>query len=180
MDEYVFTSTTVWLNKPVTIGRIELFRSARALPDKIPTVKLGGKTAGEQEKTAMAFWSQRRHSRPNFVRLAGGAVGEDEMKGDDASETFADPAEAIQQVNKITWAMAGRVADPGRYMFKFGWLTITANDLAVWQAYPNAAFTVIRTLTSRPAKTDERPVGEEFCLGTFELRTGSNYSDGEK
>jgi hypothetical protein len=23
-------------------------------------------------------------------------------------------------------------------------------------------------------------LGEEFCLGTFELRTGSNYSDGEK
>ena len=58
--------------------------------------------------------------------------------------------------------------------------SITANDLAVWQAYPNAAFTLIRTLTSPPAETDEGPVGEEFCLGTFELRTGSNYSDGEK
>jgi hypothetical protein len=23
-------------------------------------------------------------------------------------------------VNKITWAQAGRVTDPGRYMFKFG------------------------------------------------------------
>ena len=102
------------------------------------------------------------------------------MKDDDPSEVFAGPAEAIQQVNKITWALAGRVTDPGRYMFKFGWLTITANDLAVWQAYPNAAFTLIRTLTSPPAKTDEGPVGEEFCLGTFELRTGSNYSDGEK
>jgi hypothetical protein len=39
---------------------------------------------------------------------------------------------------KITWAMAGLVTDPGRYMFKFGWLTITADDLAIWQAYPNA------------------------------------------
>ena len=35
-------------------------------------------------------------------------------------------------VNKITWAQAGRVTDPGRYMFRFGWLTITADDLAVW------------------------------------------------
>ena len=75
---------------------------------------------------------------------------------------------------------AGRVTDPGRYMFKFGWLTITANDLAVWQAYPNAAFTLIRTLTPPPATNDEEPVGEEFRLGTFELRTGANYSGGEQ
>ena len=80
---------------------------------------------------------------------------------------------------KITWAVAGLVTDPGRYMFKFGWLTITADDLAIWQAYPNAAFSVIRTLTSPPAETDE-PVGEEFRLGTFELRTGANYSGGEQ
>ena len=86
---------------------------------------------------------------------------------------------ATRPVNKVTWALAGRVTDPGRYMFRFGWLTITANDLAIWQAYPNAAFTVIRTLTSPPAETDE-PVGEEFRLGTFELRTGANYSGGEQ
>ena len=86
---------------------------------------------------------------------------------------------ATRPVNKVTWALAGRVTDPGRYLFRFGWLTITANDLAVWQAYPNAAFTVIRTLTSPPAETDE-PVGEEFRLGTFELRTGANYSGGEQ
>ena len=69
------------------------------------------------------------------------------------------------------------MTDPGRYMLTFGWLTITANDL---KAYPNAAFTLIRTLTSAPAKTDEEPVGEEFRLGTFELRTGANYSGGEQ
>ena len=44
-------------------------------------------------------------------------------------------------VNKITWAQAGHVTDPGRYMFRFGWLTITADDLVVWKTYPNAAFT---------------------------------------
>jgi len=26
-------------------------------------------------------------------------------------------------------------------MFKFGWLTVTAEDLAIWKQYPNAAFT---------------------------------------
>ena len=106
------------------------------------------------------------------------------MNDDDPDLTFdagsADSELATAPINKITWALAGRVTDPGRYMFKFGWLTITANDLAVWQAYPNAAFTLVRTLTSPPAETDGGPVGEEFCLGTFELRTGSNYSDGEK
>jgi hypothetical protein len=106
------------------------------------------------------------------------------MNDDDANLAFdagqADRELATQLVNKITWAQVGRVTDPGRYMFRFGWLTITANDLAIWQAYPNAAFTLIRTLTSPPAKPDDEPVGEEFRLGTFELRTGANYSAGEK
>ena len=79
---------------------------------------------------------------------------------------------------KITWATAGLVTDPGRYMFRFGWLTITADDLAIWRAYPNAAFTLIRTLTS--AETDEEAVGEDYRLGTFDLRAASAYSAGEK
>ena len=92
----------------------------------------------------------------------------------------ADGQFATQPVKKITWALAGRVTDPGRYMFKFGWLTITENDLAIWRAYPNAAFTLIRTVTSPPAETDEAPAGEEFRLGTFDLRIESNYSGGER
>jgi len=47
--------------------------------------------------------------------------------------------EPAPSVNKITWPQVGRVTEPGRYMFKFGWLTITANDLAVWKQYPAAA-----------------------------------------
>jgi hypothetical protein len=73
-------------------------------------------------------------------------------------------------VNKVTWAQVGRVSHPGRYMFKFGWLTITAEDLAVWRAFPNAAFTLIRTTAPAPPGTEEQPVAEEFRLGTFELR----------
>ena len=38
-------------------------------------------------------------------------------------------------VNKVTWQQVGRVTEPGRYMFKFGWLTITAEDLAVWSNF---------------------------------------------
>ena len=100
------------------------------------------------------------------------------MTDDDPNLTISELATLTAK--KITWAMAGLVTDPGRYMFKFGWLTITANDLAVWQANPNAAFTLIRTLTSAPAKTDEEPVGEEFRLGTFDLRIESTCSTGEK
>jgi hypothetical protein len=76
-------------------------------------------------------------------------------------------------VNKITWAQVGRVTEPGRYMFRFGWLTLTAEDLWVWENHPTAAFTLIRTLGG-PIETDE------FRLGTFELRTDSNYAESEK
>jgi len=66
-------------------------------------------------------------------------------------------------VNKITWQKAGRVTEPGRYMFKFGWLTVTADDLAIWRQFPNTTFTLVRT-----AKEAE----EEYRLGTFELQEG--------
>jgi hypothetical protein len=74
-------------------------------------------------------------------------------------------------VNKITWQKAGHVTEPGRYMFTFGWLTVTAEDLAVWQQFPNAAFTLVQTVTATDA-------GEEFRLGAFELQ--ENPSPNEK
>jgi hypothetical protein len=85
-------------------------------------------------------------------------------------------------VNKLTWAQVGLVTEPGRYMFKFGWLTITADDLAIWQKYPTAAFTLYSTAGTAPETEDEtvEAAGEEFRLGTFELRSDSNYSESEK
>lgn len=53
---------------------------------------------------------------------------------------------------------------PGRYLFKFGWLTITAEDLAIWQAHPHAAFTLVAV-----APLGETP--DEFRLGAFDLGT---------
>ena len=76
----------------------------------------------------------------------------------------------MTDINKLTWAQVGRVTQPGRYQFKFGWLTITADDLWVWENYPSAAFTLIKNAS---AKNEI----EEFRLGTFELRVASNYSD---
>jgi hypothetical protein len=54
-------------------------------------------------------------------------------------------------------------------MFRFGWLTITADDLAVWQAYPNAAFTLISAAARPPAEGDEHPAGGEFRLGDVRI-----------
>jgi hypothetical protein len=66
-------------------------------------------------------------------------------------------------VNKITWERAGWVTEPGRYMYTFGWLTITAGDLEIWQRYPDAAFTLLAERSSNEM------IGEEFHLGAFDI-----------
>jgi hypothetical protein len=63
-------------------------------------------------------------------------------------------------VDKVTWQKAGRVTEPGRYMFRFGWLTIAAEDLAIWNRFPNAEFALVRNTT-----TDSE---DEFRLGAFD------------
>lgn len=65
-------------------------------------------------------------------------------------------------VNKVTWQKVGGVTEPGRYMFKFGWLTVAAEDLAIWQQFPGAAFTLVKV-----APTGDE--GDEYRLGAFEL-----------
>jgi hypothetical protein len=64
-------------------------------------------------------------------------------------------------VNKITYAQVGLISEPGRYMFRFGWLTITAEDLAIWKQFPAAAFTMI--------SFDSSEDGEEYRLGSFDI-----------
>ena len=64
-------------------------------------------------------------------------------------------------VNKVNWSQVGRVTAPGRYMFKFGWVTITEAELAVWRQFPLAAFTLYR---SHAAETED-----DFRLGAFDL-----------
>jgi hypothetical protein len=63
------------------------------------------------------------------------------------------------RVHKVTRAQVGGVAEPGRYLFTFGWLTITEADLAVWERFPDAAFTLV-------AQPGTEPV-EEYRLGAF-------------
>jgi len=54
-------------------------------------------------------------------------------------------------------------------MFTFGWLTVTADDLAVWKQFPNAAFTLVKSAPAIDATTTA-DVAEEFHLGAFDLR----------
>ena len=67
-------------------------------------------------------------------------------------------------VDKITWDRVGRVTEPGRYMYTFGWLTITARDLEIWRQYPQAAF----TLLAQPPEP-ETSISAEFHLGAFDI-----------
>ena len=50
-------------------------------------------------------------------------------------------------------------------MFRFGWLTIAAEDLAVWERFPDAMFALVKTASA--TATD---ANEEFHLGAFELK----------
>jgi hypothetical protein len=74
-------------------------------------------------------------------------------------------------VNKISWQKAGGVTEPGRYMFTFGWLTVTAEDIAVWKQYPQATFTLVKLPAAADVDlaVDTAEVAEEFHLGAFEL-----------
>ena len=71
-------------------------------------------------------------------------------------------------VNKITWQQVGHVTEPGRYMFRFGWLTITPEDLVVWKQFPDASFALVKKPSS--TSTDDT---EEYHLGVFELKEHS-------
>lgn len=65
----------------------------------------------------------------------------------------------ILPVNKVTWKKVGQVKEPGRYSYTFGWLTITAADLAIWELFPTAAFVLVLQVGSK----------DEYQLGSFDL-----------
>jgi len=54
-------------------------------------------------------------------------------------------------------------------MFTFGWLTVTAEDLAIWQQYPQAVFTLVKLPAATLGDAEAGEVAEEFHLGAFEL-----------
>jgi hypothetical protein len=48
-------------------------------------------------------------------------------------------------------------------MFRFGWLNVAAEDLAIWEQFPDATFTLVQM----PAAAADGM--EEFHLGAFEV-----------
>lgn len=68
-------------------------------------------------------------------------------------------------INKVSWQQVGHVTAPGRYMFRFGWLTIVPEDIAVWEQFPDAVFALVKTASA--TATGEN---EEFHLGAFEIK----------
>ncbi len=76
-------------------------------------------------------------------------------------------------VNKITWQKAGHVTEPGRYMFTFGFLTVTAEDIAIWKQFPDAAFTLVEMPRADADVDASDSPAEEFHLGAFELPSHS-------
>ena len=67
-------------------------------------------------------------------------------------------------INKVNWGQVGRVTKPDRYQYSFGWLTIAAEDIAIWEKNPSAVFTLVNAATANASP------GDEYRLGTFELR----------
>jgi hypothetical protein len=57
-------------------------------------------------------------------------------------------------------------------MFRFGWLTVAADDLAVWEKFPDALFALVKTAAATPIDVD---AAEEFHLGAFELPVKSTH-----
>lgn len=87
-------------------------------------------------------------------------------------------------VNKVTWQQVGHVTEPGRYMFRFGWLTVAPDDLAIWKQFPGALFTLVKTSAKPPTtETEAAEIStaetEEFHLGTFELPAAPPLSQGD-
>ena len=49
-------------------------------------------------------------------------------------------------------------------MLRFGWLTVTAEDLAIWKQFPSATFTLV------PGERSEDD--DEYRLGAFDIGEG--------
>src|ERR1700761_7501455 len=87
--------------------------------------------------------------------------------------------EALLPVNKVTWQRVGHVSEPGRYMFRFGWLTVAPDDLAIWEQFPRASFTLVQTSAPPLAAEPDEPITEteEFHLGAFELPCNDDFDE---
>jgi hypothetical protein len=67
-------------------------------------------------------------------------------------------------VNKVNWDKVGKVTSPGRYMLRFGCVVITAEELAIWEQFPNAEFALFEQPSTEP--------NGEFQIGRLRHRAG--------
>jgi len=63
----------------------------------------------------------------------------------------------------VSWKQVGLVREPGRYMLRFGWVTVTAEDLKIWNQFPEATFALYEVPGAETA--------DEYRLGSVELNT---------
>jgi hypothetical protein len=69
-------------------------------------------------------------------------------------------------VARVSWGNVGKVQEPGRYMFRFGWLTVTAEDLKIWERFPEATFALYEVPGAEGAN--------EYRLGSVDLPTSDD------
>jgi hypothetical protein len=68
-------------------------------------------------------------------------------------------------VNRVSWKDVGLVEEPGRYMLRFGWVTIRTEDLAIWEKYPDATFALYEVFGTESS--------DEYRLGSIDLTVPS-------
>jgi hypothetical protein len=61
----------------------------------------------------------------------------------------------------LIWTLSTRLSEPGRYIYRFGYVTVTAEDLEVWKQFPHAEFALV-------ARSSDG-AGEDFVLGAFDV-----------
>ena len=68
------------------------------------------------------------------------------------------------------------MTEPGRYMFRFA---VSAEDLAVWKQFPDAAFTLVKMPEQNGTQGGALQAGapEEYRLGAFELPANSGSGE---
>jgi len=69
-------------------------------------------------------------------------------------------ADVSIMVARVGWRSVGNVQEPGRYMLRFGWVTITVDDLAIWSEFPEATFALYEGASE---------YGNEYRLGSVDL-----------
>jgi len=66
-------------------------------------------------------------------------------------------------VNRVSWNQLGLVQEPGRHKFTFGWVTITAEDLNIWNQFPEATFALYQVQSAESTN--------DYRLGSVQLIT---------